>query len=51
MASAIKCVTVGVLALVLFASTFVHGSPMMYKKNDQSNYEAGGKEMIKVSHG
>lgn len=42
MSSALKCVTVGVLALVLFMAS-VHASPMMYKKNDQSNYEAGEK--------
>lgn len=39
--SALRCVTVGLLALMLVFATFVHGSPMMYKKNDQSVYEAG----------
>lgn len=39
--SAFHCVTVGLMALVLLA-TLVHGSPMMYKMNDQSKYEAGG---------
>lgn len=42
-----QCVTVGLLALILIA-TFAHGSPMMYKKNDQSNYEAG--EVVQVFH-
>lgn len=33
---------VGLVALVLLlVATFVHASPMMYKKNDQSKYEAG----------
>lgn len=43
-----QCVTVGLLALILIA-TFAHGSPMMYKKNDQSNYEAG--EVVQLFNG
>lgn len=38
-------VTVGLILAMVFA-TFVHGSPMMYKRNDQSNFEAGEKRVI-----
>lgn len=39
--SALRCVAVGCNLALIILATFVHGSPMMYKQNDQKNYEAG----------
>lgn len=40
---ALKCVTVVIciLALNMALTTFTDAMPMVYKKNDQKNYEAG----------
>lgn len=40
-------VTVGLILAMVFCATF--GSPMMYKRNDQSsNFEAGEKRVIEM---